>query len=99
MTIDLRNKKLTGKEAALVLEKAGITTNKNRIPFDPLGAFVTSGVRIGTPALTTRGMKEEQCYEIAGLIAKVLNNPTSAKVVKAVSQKVKVLCNKFPVEI
>ena len=99
MLVDLRNKQLTGREAALALDKAGITANKNRIPFDPLSAFETSGVRLGAPALTTRGMKEEQCLAIAEMIADILNHPTSAKVTAGVRKKVKVLCNKFPVEI
>ncbi len=99
MLVDLRNKQLTGREAALAMDKAGITANKNRIPFDPLKAFETSGVRLGTPALTTRGMKEDQCLAIAEMIADILNHPTSAKVAAGVRKKVKVLCNKFPVEI
>ena len=99
MLVDLRNKQLTGREAALALDKAGITANKNRIPYDPLGAFETSGVRLGTPALTTRGMKEEQCLEIAEMIADILNHPASTKVTAGVRKKVKILCNKFPVEI
>lgn len=97
--IDLRNKNITGREAALSLDKAGVTVNKNRIPYDPLDAVHTSGIRLGTPAITTRGMKENQCREIAELIIKVLNNISSNKIIKEVRGKVKKLCSKFPVEI
>lgn len=99
MLVDLRSKHITGKEASLALDKAGITANKNRIPFDPLNAVNASGVRLGTPALTTRGMKEEQCMEIAELIAKVLSNINSGKAIKEVRKKVKILCAKYPVKI
>jgi glycine hydroxymethyltransferase len=98
MLVDLRNKKITGGQAALALDRAGITANKNRIPYDPLGAVEASGVRLGTPAMTTRGMKEGQAYEVAGFIAKVLNNIGSQKAINEVRKKVRVLCNKFPVE-
>ena len=72
--IDLSNKNLTGKYVEKRLEKAGITTNKNMVPFDEKSPMVTSGIRLGTPALTTRGMKEEQMEEIASLFDEIINN-------------------------
>ena len=75
MLVDVRNTGLTGKEAEHLLDEIGITANKNTIPFDPASPFVTSGVRLGTPALTTRGLKEDDMKEIADIIATVLQNP------------------------
>ncbi|MFH1824247.1 MAG: serine hydroxymethyltransferase [Candidatus Firestonebacteria bacterium] len=97
--IDLRNKRITGRESALSLDEAGITANKNRIPYDPLSSWNTSGIRLGTPAITTRGMGVDEMKEIAELISNVLNDSQSHKVIKAVREKVKILCKKFPVEI
>jgi glycine hydroxymethyltransferase len=94
--VDLRPKKITGKVAQAVLEEVGITVNKNTIPFDPEKPFVTSGIRIGTPALTTRGMKEKEMKTIADLIGKVLSNVEDEKVKKEVSSTVKDLCKQFP---
>jgi glycine hydroxymethyltransferase len=93
MVIDLRNKNITGDEAQNLLESAGISTNKNSIPFDPAGPFKPSGLRIGTPAITTRGMKESQMRLIAGWINEVIKNPIT---VKKISQEVKTLCQRFP---
>jgi glycine hydroxymethyltransferase len=93
LIIDLRNKHITGAEAQDLLEGAGISTNKNSIPYDPAGPFKPSGIRLGTPAITTRGMKEKEMKKIAGWINQVISNPESAK---KVSQEVKVLCKKFP---
>ena len=94
--VDLRAKKVTGKVAEKVLDEVGITVNKNTIPFDPEKPFVTSGVRIGTPALTTRGMKEGEMKKIAELIGKILSDPESEKVKLEVTAAVRELCSAFP---
>ena len=94
--VDLRAKKVTGKVAEKVLDEVGITVNKNTIPFDPEKPFVTSGVRIGTPALTTRGMKEGEMKKIAELIGKILSDPESEKVKLEVTAAVRELCKQFP---
>lgn len=96
MLVDLRNKKITGKQAEEVLEKAGITVNKNMVPFDTESPFVTSGIRIGTPALTTRGMKESEMEEIAFLIDKILSDSDNESVLKLVKEQVTDLCARFP---
>lgn len=96
MLVDLRNKDLTGKQAEEVLETAWITVNKNMVPFDTQSPFVTSGIRIGTPALTTRGMKEDAMEEIAFLIDKVLSDIDNTKIQKAVRDQVADLCLRFP---
>jgi glycine hydroxymethyltransferase len=96
MLIDLRNRKMTGKDAQETLDMAGITVNKNAVPFDDKSPLVTSGIRIGTPAVTTRGMRESQMEEIAGFIDEVLTNPGNAGVSGKVSGKVKELCGGFP---
>ncbi len=96
MLVDLRNKGLTGKAAEEGLERAGITVNKNMVPFDEQSPFVTSGMRIGTPALTTRGMKEGEMEEIAFLIDKVLSNPDNEATRRLVRAQVADLCARFP---
>ncbi|MCH7679575.1 serine hydroxymethyltransferase [candidate division KSB1 bacterium] len=96
MLVDLRNKDLTGKQAEEVLETAWITVNKNMVPFDTQSPLVTSGIRIGTPALTTRGMKEDAMEEIAFLIDKVLSDIDNTKIQKAVRDQVADLCLRFP---
>ena len=96
MLVDLRPKKLTGKIAQEALDKAGITVNKNMIPFDPEKPMVTSGVRIGTPAVTTRGMKEAEMQLIADYIDEVLRAPENAQVAGQVKTKVKALTARFP---
>lgn len=93
MLVDLRNKNITGAEAADLLEEAGITINKNSIPYDPAGPFKPSGIRIGTPAITTRGMKEKEMKQIASWINEVISDPKS---VKKVREEIKKLCKKFP---
>jgi glycine hydroxymethyltransferase len=93
--LDLSSKNITGKEAEELLEKAGLTTNKNAIPFDKQPRFVTSGIRIGTPAVTTRGLKIEEMGLIAGWIERVLTE-RSEDVMTAVRQEVKSLCDRFP---
>ncbi|PIS31285.1 serine hydroxymethyltransferase [Candidatus Saganbacteria bacterium CG08_land_8_20_14_0_20_45_16] len=94
--VDLRPKKITGKIAEQALDEVGITVNKNTIPFDPESPFVTSGIRIGTPALTTRGMKELQMALIADLIGQTLSQVGEAKVKSQVVAKIKELCQQFP---
>jgi len=94
--IDLRETELTGKIAEDTLELAGITVNKNAIPFDPNPPAITSGIRIGTPAITTRGMKEKEMEIIAGFIKEALNNTDNGKVLSRIKDEVKELCNKFP---
>ena len=95
MLLDLRNKGITGKQADHALEEAGITVNKNTIPFDPQSPFVTSGIRIGTPAVTTRGMKEKEMELIAELINKVISDVENQEVIDSVRAEVKILCGKF----
>ena len=94
--VDLRAKKITGKIAEKVMDAVGITVNKNTIPFDPETPFVTSGIRIGTPALTTRGMREEEMQVIAGLIGKVLSQVDDQKVKNEIAGQVKNICQQFP---
>lgn len=93
--LDLSSKQITGKEAENLLEEAGLTTNKNAIPFDKQSRFVTSGIRIGTPAVTTRGLKNEEMERIAGWIEKVLDARSTA-VNTAVRAEVRSLCDSFP---
>jgi len=95
--VDLRPKGLTGKAADAALGLAHITVNKNSIPNDPESPFVTSGIRIGSPAITTRGFKEEEARLVANLIADVLDNPTDEAVIAATKAKVHALTAKFPV--
>jgi glycine hydroxymethyltransferase len=97
MLVDLRPKNLTGKEAEAILGAAHMTCNKNGIPNDPQKPMVTSGIRLGTPALTTRGFKEEQVRATAHLIADVLDNPHDAANIAAVREKVSALTRQFPV--
>lgn len=94
--IDLRNKDLNGKIAEEALGNAAITVNKNMVPFDTESPFVTSGIRIGSPAMTTRGLKEAEFEQIAVLIDKVLQKPTDEENHKKVEQEVRDLCDKFP---
>jgi len=92
--VDLRNKNITGKPAQELLEKAGIVTNRNTIPYDSRPAYDPSGIRLGTPALTTRGMKEKEMRKIASWIAEVITNPKSCS---RIQKEVKKLCQKFPI--
>ena len=96
MLVDLTDKDVTGKEAQEVLDLTGITVNKNGIPFDTKGPMVTSGIRIGTPAVTTRGMKEPEMKQIAGLIAQVLLNRGDEGKISEAREGVKTLCERFP---
>ena len=96
MLIDLRNKNITGKKAQETLDQAHITLNKNAVPFDDKSPFVTSGIRVGVPAITTRGMKEGDMQTVVDLIDKVLMNIDDASVVKAVSEEVHAFMEGFP---
>jgi glycine hydroxymethyltransferase len=98
MVVDLRpfDAELTGKEAQLVLDEAGITLNKNTVPDDPRSPFVTSGVRVGTPSVTTQGMKEPEMAEIARLMARALRGRADAGELAKVRAEVADLCAKFP---
>ena len=95
--VDLRAKNLTGKDAEAALGRAHITVNKNAIPNDPQKPFVTSGIRIGTPAVTTRGFTELECEQLANLIADVLDAPADETVLARVASEARALCAKFPV--
>ena len=95
--IDLTRKGITGKEAEVALGQAGIVVNKNSVPFDKRGPRITSGLRLGTPAMTTRGMKEDEMKIIAGFIRKVLENPGSDNILTEVREAVLDLCSGFPI--
>lgn len=97
MLVDLSDWKLTGKDAATALDQAAITVNKNMIPFDKQSAFKASGIRIGTPAVTTRGMKESEMEQIAGLIVHVLKNINVAREIDKAKKDVLDLCAEFPI--
>ena len=94
--IDLTNKKVSGKAAEKALERAGITVNKNMVPFDTKSPFVTSGIRVGTPAITTRGMGNDEMTKIVDLIDKVILNINDNEILTFVNQSVKELCQSFP---
>ncbi len=96
MLVDLRSKGLTGKDAQEALDEAGITVNKNAVPFDDKSPLITSGIRIGTPALTTRGMKEAEMDYIGDLINEVLTHVGNKAVYQSVARKVEELCTRFP---
>lgn len=96
LLVDLRNMNITGKEAQLALDEAGITCNKNTIPYDTQSPFVTSGIRLGTPALTTRGMLEGEMKEIARMIKRVCSAPTDAALKKKVREEVLEMTSRFP---
>ena len=97
MLVDMIGKGITGKDAEAALGKAHITVNKNAVPNDPQKPFVTSGLRIGTPAVTTRGYGEQDCVDLANWIADVLDAPGDASVIEAVRGKVTAQCRKYPV--
>jgi glycine hydroxymethyltransferase len=96
LVVDVGASGITGKEAETALEEAGITVNKNAIPFDPRPPAVASGIRIGTPAVTTRGMKEKEMEKIAAWIAEVLKDPTNIQTKQRIRLEVKKLCEDFP---
>ena len=93
--VDLKNLDITGKDAEAILGRTGITVNKNSIPFEERNPFVTSGIRIGTPAVTTRGMKEPEMEIIAAMIVKILKNSTNDNLVKNTKKRVRELCDRF----
>ncbi len=97
MLIDLTNKNITGKEADEALDKAGITVNKNAIPYDERPPAVTSGIRLGTPCITTRGMGKAEMVEIADLISSVINNSKAPEAIAVNAKRVKNLCDRFPI--
>ena len=96
LLVDVRGQKMTGKTAEHLLDEVGVTCNKNTIPFDPESPFVTSGIRLGTPAVTTRGFKEADMKEVAAIIGLVLNNPEDAEKQAEAAQRVAALCAKYP---
>ncbi len=97
MLVDLTNKNITGKEAQNLLDEVNITANRNTIPFEPRSPFVTSGLRLGSPALTTRGFKEDDFVEVANIIAMVLSNPTDETKKTEAKDRVAALCKKYPI--
>ena len=97
MLVDLRSKKINGKEAQNLLDSVGITANRNTIPNEPLSPFVTSGIRLGSPALTTRGLKEKEMREVADIISLVLSNPNDDKARDEAKARVDALCKAFPI--
>lgn len=97
MLVDVRGLGLNGRQAEEILDSVGITTNKNAIPFDPESPFITSGIRLGSPAVTTRGMGEEEMEEIGDIIHGVLANPTSKMVLEDARKRRQQLCERFPI--
>jgi glycine hydroxymethyltransferase len=96
MLLDFREEEYTGKDAEEALDKAGITANKNTVPFETRSPFITSGLRIGTPAVTTRGLKEPEMVQIGKWIGQVLTNREDAATLARIKDEVRVLCEKFP---
>jgi glycine hydroxymethyltransferase len=96
LLVDLTNKNITGKEAEETLESAGLTVNKNAIPFDTKSRFVTGGIRIGTPAVTSRGLKEHDMNQIAAWINRVITNPGNVQEISKIRSEVRELCERFP---
>jgi glycine hydroxymethyltransferase len=94
--LSLVGRDTTGKAAQLALERAGVTTNKNMVPFDPRKPMVTSGIRIGTPAVTTRGMAVSEMQEIGGFIARALSRPDDVDTLDEIRGEVEALCRRFP---
>jgi glycine hydroxymethyltransferase len=99
MLVDLRPKEINGKQAQEVLDRAGITVNKNAIPFDTYPIFKPGGIRVGTPAVTTRGMKEEEMLEISDLIAEALDKRDDAEALTRIRSKVRDLTRRFPLPV
>jgi len=96
MLIDLTPNDLTGKDVEEALDRANITVNKNGIPFDTQGPQITSGIRIGTPALTTRGMKEDEMRQVGRLICRIVKNMGDEAVISQVKEEVTALCARYP---
>ena len=99
MLVDLTDLDITGRDAENALEEAGITVNKNTIPFNGRNPFVTSGIRIGTPTVTARGMKEPEMATISAMIVKVLNHPNDRDILQQVRESVRDLCDRFPLDL
>ncbi|MCC7228957.1 MAG: serine hydroxymethyltransferase, partial [Fimbriimonadaceae bacterium] len=97
MLLDLRNKGVTGKAAQIALDKASITCNKNSVPFDDKSPLITSGIRLGTPALTTRGMKESEMAQVASLISRVISSIEDEGAIAGVRADVHALCERVPI--
>jgi glycine hydroxymethyltransferase len=97
MLADVTEFKLTGKEAEQLLDEVGITVNKNAIPFDPHGPLITSGIRIGTPAVTTRGMRKGEMQDIAAAILQVLKDPQNQAALEKCRNQMAELCRAFPI--
>ena len=95
--VDVRGQNITGKDAEKLLDAVGITCNKNTIPFDPASPFVTSGIRLGTPACTTRGFKVADFEEVAAIIGLVLKNPANEAKMEEARKRVAALCEKYPI--
>ena len=95
--LDLQNKSISGKRAENALDEAGITVNKNMVPFDPKSPFVTSGIRVGSPALTTRGMNTDEVRIVVDLIDRVIMNNEDESIINSVKQEVQDLCKSFPI--
>ena len=96
MLVDLQPKNITGKEVSEVLDQAGITVNKNAIPFDTQSPFKAGGIRLGTPAVTTRGMKEDEMFDIANLIEEAIEHRTDADKINAIRDHVRKITARFP---
>ena len=96
MLVDLTNKNITGKEAQNLLDEVNITANRNTIPYEPRSPFITSGIRLGAPALTTRGFREDDMEEVANIIALVLDNPSDEGAREEARKRVSALCEKYP---
>ena len=96
MLVDVRPQNLTGKVAEHLLDDIGVTANKNAIPFDPTSPFVTSGIRLGTAALSSRGFNAEDMKEVGNIIADALNNPDNEEIKDALRARVAALCKKYP---
>jgi len=94
--VDLRKLNITGKDAEKVLEKVNITVNKNAIPYDPEKPMIASGIRIGTPAVTTRGLKEKDIEQVGGCIIRAFKNQTNEVELKKIHEEVIGICKKFP---
>jgi glycine hydroxymethyltransferase len=97
LLIDLTKKNITGKNAELALGKAGITVNKNMVPFDTKSPFVTSGIRVGTPAITTRGMGASEMRQIVHWIDQAIKDPDNGKILSGIYSNVNNLCSNFPI--
>jgi glycine hydroxymethyltransferase len=95
--VDMRSKNINGLIAETALQKAGITVSRSCIPFDPERPWITSGIRIGTPAITTRGMKQKEAFEIVALIDEVINHVNDDAKLRMIKEQVLKLCKKFPI--